>query len=219
MENEIESLVTELIIEKLQCPGALIADIMQKAVRVECASDAFGYLEGVYSPSLCELIVCNAKRGKLLARPRKEHTGFKYYFNEKNEIALISKTHRNIIEYVILYERLNNLTVGFLYFLPNGDINEESEIHYVIISKTHNDHTTMYCATSIGRENVYDDLSTQHNMYLRSDVEEYQYAGEKVMKVVVSRRTYSCKEKELKLYVKNEIDLITGEANLQNLIG
>lgn len=209
MENEIETLISDLIREKLQCPGALIADIIQNAVRVECASDAFGYLEGFYSPSLCELRVSNVKRGKLLTRPRKEHTGFKYYFNENDELALIVKTNRNIIDYVILYERQDNLTVGFLYYFSNGDISEGSELHYVIISKAENDHTTMYCATSIGCENVQEDLNIQDNMYMQSEIEEYQYDGEKVEKVIVSNKRYSCKEKALKLYIKNEIDLIS----------
>ena len=82
MKLDIEKLLIESIGDRLNYSDLLVENIKNKASRIEYASDTYSYLEGFYSPSLNELICTGLKRGKILKRIPKSHTGFKYYFND-----------------------------------------------------------------------------------------------------------------------------------------
>lgn len=216
MINEIEKLLIELISKRLEYPGRLISDTMQNAVRTEYASDTYSYLEGYYSPSHFEIICSNLKRGKLLIRPRKEHTGFKYFFDEKDELVLISKTTRGITDYVILYEKHDDLNVGYLYYVSDGNITVGKELNRIILTEAKTNLTTMYSVTSIRPEVVQEDLYALDNLIITSELHEYHYEGEKVVEFIKHYRVYSCKENKLKMNIVHEHNLITGEVAQHN---
>ena len=216
MKNAIEQIVIDLISKRLEYPSKLISDTMQNSVRTEYASDTYSYLEGFYSPSPFEIICCNLKRGRLLTRPRHEHTGFKYFFDEKNELVLIARTNRGIIDYVIIYEKQDGHTVGYLYYLPNGDIAVGGRLNRIILTRSERKQTTMYSITAISPEVVQEDLCVKNNMILTSEFQEYKYEGDKAIELINHYRVYSCKEGMVKTDIIREHNLVTGDAIQHN---
>lgn len=184
---------------------------ISNTVRFEYATWS-GLKEGYYCPQFADGI----DRGKMIKRPRKTFSGFKYYFSSDGEICLIDYLEQGELSTRELMVRNGDCVYGFIY--RYWEYNNSFCLSDITITRYGNGLVRGYIRASFCALDVRLKTDLKNNMQLFVFSEEYEYSDEpepSIIKVISGSSVYRSDSDQITIIVDRKVRDLIEEENLR----